>query len=451
MKHSYLNIRDIARQFIKLWLPWTALLLGILFFFHTTELNFEKRRIETDESLSIAVGKNTASRDLRAIRADLIELGQNRKLSNLKRPPAPVKLQQLQVEFLRFSNRKQLYDQIRYLDNTGKEILKVVFNQGQASLVSFSGLQDKSDRYYFSDVMDLERGEMYASTFDLNVEHGVVEVPHKPVIRFAMPVFNETGRRNGVVVLNYFGTRLLTDLMQSLANIIDHTMLVNADGGWLLSPELAKEWGYKLTANSGFSNSYVHAWSQINKADSGQFYNDRGLFTFHTIYPLGEAYKASPADQVGNSQDVEGKALYWKLVSFVSQDKIDNIASGLIDKMLLFTFPLYSLFLAGILWVSIIRVRQSSTERALLDNKQRMSASFKAAIDAIITIDDQGKVLEFNPSAEEMFGYDFADVCGHPISDYLVPEYLKEHQHNGLKLFFRCWWRWRVIGYWKSH
>jgi len=216
MKHSYLNIRDIARQFIKLWLPWTALLLGILFFFHTTELNFEKRRIETDESLSIAVGKNTASRDLKAIRTDLIELGHNHILSNLQRPPAPDKLQQLQVEFMRFSNRKQLYDQIRYLDNTGKEILKVVFNQGQASLVSFSGLQDKSDRYYFSDVMDLERGEMYASTFDLNVEHGVVEVPYKPVIRFAVPVFDIDGLRNGVVVLNYFGTRLLTNLMQGL-------------------------------------------------------------------------------------------------------------------------------------------------------------------------------------------------------------------------------------------
>jgi len=213
-------------------------------------------------------------------------------------------------------------------------------------------------------------------------------------------------------------------------------MLVNADGGWLLSPELAKEWGYKLTANSGFSNSYVHAWSQINKADSGQFYNDRGLFTFQTIYPLGGAVKASPADQVGKSQDVEGKALHWKLVSFVSQDRIDNIASGVIDKMLLFTFPLYLLFLAGLLWVSIIRVRQSGTEHALLDNKQRMSASFNAAIDGVITIDDQGKVVEFNPSAETMFGYRFEDIRNQSITELVVPENLRGQHKSGMNRFF---------------
>ncbi len=438
MKQSYLNIPDITWQFIKLWLPWTALLLGMFFFFYSTELNFEKHRIETDDSLSLAVGKNTASIDFREIRADLLELGQNHKLSSLQRPPALDKLHQLQTEFLRFANHKQLYDQIRYLDNAGKEIIKVVFNQGQALLVPFSRLQDKSDRYYFLDTMDMRRGEMYTSNFDLNVEHGVVEVPYKPVIRFAMPVFDRDGQRNGVVVLNYFGTRMLTNLMQSLANIIDHTMLVNSNGGWLLSPELAKEWGYKLSVNFGFSEKYADAWSKIKTVDSGQFYNERGLFTFQTIYPLGEPGQGRSEDQVGNSLDTKkGEVLQWKLVSFVSQDRIDYIASELIDKMLLFALPLYALFLMGILWMSIVRVRESGVEQALLDNKQRMSASFKAAIDAIITIDTQGKVLEFNPSAEEMFGYSYAEVSGHPISDYIVPDHLKEHQHIGLECFVK--------------
>ena len=43
--------------------------------------------------------------------------------------------------------------------------------------------------YYYIKSKNLEQGEIYISPMDLNMEHGVVEVPHRPVIRLVKPLY----------------------------------------------------------------------------------------------------------------------------------------------------------------------------------------------------------------------------------------------------------------------
>ncbi|GJQ57546.1 MAG: hypothetical protein D8M57_19500 [Candidatus Scalindua sp. AMX11] len=42
-----------------------------------------------------------------------------------------------------------------------------------------------SDRDCFTKAVDLQQGEIYDSPLDLNREYGKIDIPHKPVIRFA--------------------------------------------------------------------------------------------------------------------------------------------------------------------------------------------------------------------------------------------------------------------------
>jgi len=49
-------------------------------------------------------------------------------------------------------------------------------------------LQKKGKRYYFSDSFKLKPGQIFVSPLDLNVEHGHLEKPIKPMIRFGTPV-----------------------------------------------------------------------------------------------------------------------------------------------------------------------------------------------------------------------------------------------------------------------
>jgi PAS domain S-box-containing protein len=50
-----------------------------------------------------------------------------------------------------------------------------------------------------------------------------------------------------------------------------------------------------------------------------------------------------------------------------------------------------------------------------------LAAVLEAALDAIVTLDNQGKVLHFNPAAERLFGYPLQQALGLDISDLIAP------------------------------
>jgi PAS domain S-box-containing protein len=58
--------------------------------------------------------------------------------------------------------------------------------------------------------------------------------------------------------------------------------------------------------------------------------------------------------------------------------------------------------------------------RAGVESEARQGAILEAAHDAILTIDGQLKIREFNPAAEKMFGYERLDVLGKNV-DMLTP------------------------------
>jgi len=52
---------------------------------------------------------------------------------------------------------------------------------------------------------------------------------------------------------------------------------------------------------------------------------------------------------------------------------------------------------------------------------QRWGAIVRSAVDAIVLIDAQGGIEEFNPAAERLFGYTEAEVLGRNVS-MLMPQ-----------------------------
>lgn len=60
------------------------------------------------------------------------------------------------------------------------------------------------------------------------------------------------------------------------------------------------------------------------------------------------------------------------------------------------------------------------------------AAILEAALDAIITMDHEGRVVDFNPAAEKMFGYNQADAIGRKLADLVIPSRLREKHRKGL-------------------
>ncbi|HEY86017.1 MAG TPA: hypothetical protein G4N96_12995, partial [Chloroflexi bacterium] len=107
-------------------------------------------------------------------------------------------------EFLNFAQTRKIYDQIRFIDAEGNEIIRVNTSSGGVlSVVPEENLQNKADRYYFSDSIAIAPGEVFVSPLDLNIEQGQIEIlpdgSNKPVIRYGTPVVFD-GEVVGVIV-----------------------------------------------------------------------------------------------------------------------------------------------------------------------------------------------------------------------------------------------------------
>ncbi len=68
----------------------------------------------------------------------------------------------------------------------------------------------------------------------------------------------------------------------------------------------------------------------------------------------------------------------------------------------------------------------------LRESEARKSAVLETALDAIISIDHAGVVIEYDPAAEAMFGYTRAVAVGRRIADLIVPGRLREQHNRGL-------------------
>lgn len=104
--------------------------------------------------------------------------------------------------------------QIRFIGADGRELIRVDRQGDVATIVPVERLQNKADRYYFNEAMRRPQGRLYLSPLDLNVEHGMLEQPVRPVIRVATPIGEGAGAKDGVLIINLHADILLAQIDQ---------------------------------------------------------------------------------------------------------------------------------------------------------------------------------------------------------------------------------------------
>jgi PAS domain S-box-containing protein len=82
-------------------------------------------------------------------------------------------------------------------------------------------------------------------------------------------------------------------------------------------------------------------------------------------------------------------------------------------------------------------LERQSTEAELIESEARKSAVLESALEAIITIDAQGRVIELNSAAAEMFGHDRADAVGRELAELIIPTGLRGQHREALRRYNR--------------
>ncbi|MBF0144122.1 MAG: PAS domain S-box protein [Magnetococcales bacterium] len=94
--------------------------------------------------------------------------------------------------------------------------------------------------------------------------------------------------------------------------------------------------------------------------------------------------------------------------------------------------------LLGILFfrsIGQVEKRLQLSSRELLRSEGRVRAILDTAMDAIISIDVEGRILEFNRAAERIFGFARDEILGRDLVDTIVPAELRERHRQGMASF----------------
>ncbi|MEG3900758.1 methyl-accepting chemotaxis protein [Microcoleus sp. B4-C5] len=192
----------------------------------------------------------------------------------------------MQLTFLSMMEAKPYYLQLRYIDNSGKEIVRVDSDGTNLQVIPDSQLQNKADTDYFSATMKLKQGEVYVSSLNLNQEMGKIEIPYKPTIRYATPIFDPKGERQGFIITNALGNTLLDMVKKFNPELSDKSFILNQDGYYLAHPNPKKAWGLELKTKENVKNDYSgDLVAKILSGGQGNIENRELVISYNTVFP----------------------------------------------------------------------------------------------------------------------------------------------------------------------
>jgi len=300
------------------------IVLSTIFFLITfyLQLNADQRwrdKTEINEQSVLNIHEAMITSELQWEVGDLLYIADTLSMREFD----PRKFPALTRQWIAFSNRKMFYDQIRYIDSDGQERIRVNNKTGEAVAVPEEQRQNKKNRPYFIDTMQLLNNQLYISKLDLNIEGGEIEQPIKPMLRLAMPLFSKNGTREGIAIVNFTTNNILSKADKISASSRGDIFYLNAEGYWVYSSnDNGKEWAfmYEDRLEESFANEFPDVWEEMAQNEEGIVVTGDGFFTFKRII-LDDIIAVS---DIGVSLVCDANTYY--LVSYIDNTEELNVA-----------------------------------------------------------------------------------------------------------------------------
>ncbi len=351
---------ESARPFVALFVAGCLLMGLILWLLYRQDLGYRREVIGTERRAEINLLHHTFFEKLHSLVLDLMLLASHQEIQDFWDHPDPETRRRLVFEFKIFVKIKKVYHQARLLAADGRELVRVDLRDGRVVVVPPEQLQDKSSRYYFIDTMRLEPGQIFISPFDLNVEHGRIELPHRPMLRAGTPILDRQGRKRGMVILNLLGRTLLETFEQVQRRRDERLLLLNRQGYLLYSPWKQDNWAFMFSERKErtFARRFPTAWPKIASQERGQFYDRDGLFTFATVNaPQVVRFLSRPLGSPVGTPAPARRLRSWKIVFWVPAEMLARQRQRVSYKYLLL-YLLAVLLMAAAGWVGARAYRE---------------------------------------------------------------------------------------------
>ncbi len=395
----------VFRKFLLYFLPLACLFTGLYYLAYYYNFHQKQSLEQAAEFRHTQLARAVLIRDLELIASDLLLLARSPEMRTLVNSGKNGLLPAVQNRFLDLARDRHIYDQIRYLDQTGQEVIRINFDGEVSEVIDEDQLQFKGDRYYFQETSRLGENEIFVSPLDLNVERGKVEIPHKPVLRVALPMANTFKEPRGVLILNYLARPMLQRMRASLPTQSSTIYgLINSTGCWLDHPDTEKTFRFMFDKAGCFAEEHQDAWEIIRGSSVGQLNGQRGHYTFARISPVG----AMTLDLTKVARSTE-RGGHWWIIAYRPLKPFPVFSGEETDLMVLFTF-LILLALAGVGSWQIARSRCSR------EQWESFSSLLFHAVDqspaGIMITNTDGDIEYINAKFTDLSGYTEEQALG---------------------------------------
>ncbi|MRI32058.1 hypothetical protein EOPP23_03465 [Endozoicomonas sp. OPT23] len=349
-----------------------------------------------NEAMTLDLGQQILATNLGTLESD------TRMLLDLILPAGQQQMNQAMTEqqFVRFARHRQQYSQIRFIDASGQEQVRVENDLERVTAIAGNRLQNKSQRYYVRDIGQLAAGEFYISPLDLNIEFGRIQIPHTPVIRIGIPVFIGS-QRKGSLLINYRAQGLFDSLKRVTSDFSNQITMVNDTGFWQLQSAGTQSWLYSEKLIGELQAQWVDFWPIVRDYVSGQNKLAKGYLTWNTFY-LPENSERS-----------------WKLISTLPESQLKALKQEVLNRWGLYYFLLIALFAVTSGFMAGNRYRYR-----VLQGQVQYEQGFRQILENIqlsaITVDKQGVISFANSHFLRMIGESNGQFLGRNYQTLIV-------------------------------
>ncbi len=423
-----LDTRSRLARVASIFLGLAALTVSGLYAVYWYQLSSTLGRLQQEERWRAGIAATRQRLEIERLSNDLRFVASINAFKRWLSSNSEADRQALESNFVSLVTVQESYEQIRFIDNAGREVIRVDGTDQNIRVVPDSGLQDKSDRYYFTETVNLPVGRVYVSPIDLNVENGVVEIPIKPMVRLATPVVDSNGERRGIVIANHLGSDLLEGLRRLGRDGKGDVWGVNSLGYWVKGPT-EFEWGFMFPDRKAdaFSAHFPDAWKEVSGgAPSGQFMSGGALMTYEKIFIPEGAAPPGVARLADN-----GQAWSWLIVTYWSAERLVAIERQVARPFVIIgaiALPLFGL-------IAFVAVDQNARRRfaekqrerseALARSQRLATVLIESMPNAVLAISQDGRIMRINAAAEALFGHARDDIAGQPV-EILMPQAVRD-------------------------
>jgi PAS domain S-box-containing protein len=346
---------------------------------------------------------------------------------------------------------KPNYSQFRTIGiaDGGREIVRVDRSGPGKTIrvVPEAELEQRGDSDYFQRAIRLGANEVDVSPIELNHEHGVVELPHVPVIRTAAAIHAPGGKPFGIVVIN-------VDLSAEFARIRavhranSQIFVVNELGDYLLHPDPSREFGFVFAKPQRLDDDFPDLAGAATRTSSlARIVRDRDGAGFGIALaparlaqgPLVAVAEAVPYAQVIAPAIAVRNAI---LTAGLAAVLLAVILAVLLARSL--TRPLVAMTRAvqafgrgqpmsvpagasgeiGTLSSAFARMAAEMQEKsaALTQETAERRRLFETSLDLIVVADSQGVFIQISPSALAILGYRPEEMIGKSGIGFVHPD-----------------------------